>query len=99
MCFEHALAPVLTREAQSHAISACLIKITKLRRPYRRRKVSVGRRDEPALSHFARNTSCVRGTMLRAERRIAVTHVGSLIRPPGLIAYLEKIRDSETYDP
>lgn len=37
--------------------------------------------------------------MLRAERRIAVTHVGSLVRPPSLIGYLEKIRDNKTYDP
>src|SRR5579862_4353601 len=36
--------------------------------------------------------------MLRANRRIAVTHVGSLIRPAGLIEYLEKIRDNKSYD-
>src|ERR1700676_5443467 len=36
--------------------------------------------------------------MLRADRRIAVTHVGSLIRPPALIDYLEKIRDHQVYD-
>ena len=37
--------------------------------------------------------------MLRAEHRIAVTHVGSLIRPPGLVEYLEKMRDNKPYDP
>jgi 5-methyltetrahydropteroyltriglutamate--homocysteine methyltransferase len=36
--------------------------------------------------------------MLRADRRIAVTHVGSLVRPPALIDYLEKIRGHKVYD-
>ena len=36
--------------------------------------------------------------MLRADRRVAVSHVGSLVRPPAMIQYLEKIRDKEPYD-
>jgi 5-methyltetrahydropteroyltriglutamate--homocysteine methyltransferase len=36
--------------------------------------------------------------MLRAHRRIAVTHVGSLVRPPALVDYLGKIRDRQAYD-
>ena len=36
--------------------------------------------------------------MLRADRRVAVSHVGSLVRPPAMIPYLEKIRDKEPYD-
>jgi hypothetical protein len=30
--------------------------------------------------------------MLRADRRVVVSHVGSLVRPPAMIPYLEKIR-------
>jgi hypothetical protein len=33
--------------------------------------------------------------MLRADRRVVVSHVGSLARPPAMIPYLEKIRDKE----
>ena len=33
--------------------------------------------------------------MLRADRRVVVSHVGSLVRPPAVIPYLEKIRDKE----
>ena len=36
--------------------------------------------------------------MLRADRRVVVSHVGSLVRPPAMIPYLEKIRDKESYD-
>jgi 5-methyltetrahydropteroyltriglutamate--homocysteine methyltransferase len=36
--------------------------------------------------------------MLRADRRLVVSHVGSLVRPPGMIPYLKKIRDKEPYD-
>jgi 5-methyltetrahydropteroyltriglutamate--homocysteine methyltransferase len=36
--------------------------------------------------------------MLRADHRFVVTHVGSLVRPPAMIPYLEKIRDKEPYD-
>jgi hypothetical protein len=36
--------------------------------------------------------------MLRADRRVVVNHVGSLVRPPAMIPYLEKIRDKEPYD-
>ena len=36
--------------------------------------------------------------MLRADRRVVVSHVGSLVRPPAMIPYLEKIRDKEPYD-
>jgi len=36
--------------------------------------------------------------MQRADRRIVVSHVGSLVRPPALVAYLEKIRDKQPYD-
>ena len=31
--------------------------------------------------------------MLRTEGRFLVTHVGSLVRPPALIEFLEKVRD------
>jgi len=36
--------------------------------------------------------------MLRADRRVVVSHVGSLVRPPAMTPYLEKIRDKEPYD-
>jgi len=36
--------------------------------------------------------------MLRADRRVVVSHVGSLVRPPAMIPYLEKMRDKEPYD-
>ena len=36
--------------------------------------------------------------MLRADRRIVVSHVGSLVRPPAMISHLEKIHDKEPYD-
>ena len=36
--------------------------------------------------------------MLQADRRVVVSHVGSLVRPPAMIPYLEKIRDKEPYD-
>ena len=36
--------------------------------------------------------------MLRADRRVVVSHVGSLVRPPAMIPYLEKIRDKQFYD-
>jgi 5-methyltetrahydropteroyltriglutamate--homocysteine methyltransferase len=36
--------------------------------------------------------------MANAENRIPVTHVGSLVRPPALIAYLQKIQDNASYD-
>ena len=36
--------------------------------------------------------------MLRADRRVVVSHVGSLVRPPAMIPYLEKIRDKQPYD-
>jgi 5-methyltetrahydropteroyltriglutamate--homocysteine methyltransferase len=36
--------------------------------------------------------------MQRADRRIVVSHVGSLVRPPAMIPYLEKIRDKQSYD-
>ena len=36
--------------------------------------------------------------MLRADRRVVVSHVGSLVRPPAMVPYLEKIRDKEPYD-
>ena len=36
--------------------------------------------------------------MLRADRRVVVSHVGSLVRPPAMVLYLEKIRDKEPYD-
>ena len=36
--------------------------------------------------------------MLRADRRVVVSHVGSLVRPPAMAPYLEKIRDKEPYD-
>src|SRR5215471_17608666 len=39
-----------------------------------------------------------RRNMLRADRRVVVSHVGSLVRPPAMIPYLEKIRDKEPYD-
>jgi 5-methyltetrahydropteroyltriglutamate--homocysteine methyltransferase len=36
--------------------------------------------------------------MARSTDRILVTHVGSLIRPPQLVAHLRKIEDREAYD-
>jgi len=39
-----------------------------------------------------------RRNMLRADRRVVVSHVGSLVRPPAMIPYLEKMRDKEPYD-
>ena len=36
--------------------------------------------------------------MMRADRRVVVSHVGSLVRPPAMIPYLEKIRDKKPYD-
>jgi 5-methyltetrahydropteroyltriglutamate--homocysteine methyltransferase len=36
--------------------------------------------------------------MLRADRRVVVSHVGSLVRPPAMTPYLQKIRDKEPYD-
>src|SRR5215813_11968241 len=39
-----------------------------------------------------------RRNMLRADRRVVVSHVGSLVRPRAMIPYLEKIRDKESYD-
>src|SRR5215469_7707207 len=36
--------------------------------------------------------------MADAKNRILVTHVGSLVRPPALIAYLQKIDAGEPYD-
>src|SRR5215831_5453521 len=39
-----------------------------------------------------------RRNMLGADRRVVVSHVGSLVRPPAMIPYLEKIRDKEPYD-
>ena len=36
--------------------------------------------------------------MLRADRRIVVSHVGSLVRPPALIPFLQKIQENAAYD-
>lgn len=36
--------------------------------------------------------------MLRQDRHIVVSHVGSLVRPPALVAYLQKIQAGEGYD-
>jgi 5-methyltetrahydropteroyltriglutamate--homocysteine methyltransferase len=36
--------------------------------------------------------------MLRAEGRLLVTHVGSLVRPPALIEFLEKVREDKPID-
>ena len=36
--------------------------------------------------------------MLRADRRVVVSHVGSLVRPPALIAFLQKAQNDEPYD-
>ncbi|MGH7088913.1 MAG: cobalamin-independent methionine synthase II family protein [Stellaceae bacterium] len=36
--------------------------------------------------------------MLRQEKRIVVSHVGSLVRPPALVAYLQKMQAREPYD-
>jgi 5-methyltetrahydropteroyltriglutamate--homocysteine methyltransferase len=36
--------------------------------------------------------------MLRQDRRIVVSHVGSLVRPPALIAYLQKMQAQQPYD-
>jgi len=35
---------------------------------------------------------------MSAENRIPVTHVGSLVRPPALIPYLQKIQEGQPYD-
>jgi 5-methyltetrahydropteroyltriglutamate--homocysteine methyltransferase len=35
---------------------------------------------------------------MRVENRIPVSHVGSLVRPPALIEYLQKIENKEPYD-
>jgi 5-methyltetrahydropteroyltriglutamate--homocysteine methyltransferase len=35
--------------------------------------------------------------MLRLERRFVVSHVGSLVRPPALIKFLEKARDNQPF--
>ncbi|HEY1363113.1 MAG TPA: cobalamin-independent methionine synthase II family protein [Xanthobacteraceae bacterium] len=36
--------------------------------------------------------------MLRAERRFVVSHVGSLVRPPAMIPFLQKAQAGESYD-
>jgi 5-methyltetrahydropteroyltriglutamate--homocysteine methyltransferase len=36
--------------------------------------------------------------MARAAKRITVSHVGSLVRPPALIEYLRKIESGQSYD-
>ena len=33
--------------------------------------------------------------MRRADRRVVVSHVGSVVRPPAMIPHLEKIHDKE----
>jgi 5-methyltetrahydropteroyltriglutamate--homocysteine methyltransferase len=37
--------------------------------------------------------------MLRSEERFVVSHVGSLVRPPALINFLENARDNRPFDP
>ena len=37
--------------------------------------------------------------MLRSEQRFVVSHVGSLVRPPALIKFIEKARDNHSFDP
>src|SRR5262249_4471423 len=36
--------------------------------------------------------------MLRADRRFVVSHVGSMVSPPAMIAYLQKAQAGEPYD-
>src|SRR5580704_12475736 len=36
--------------------------------------------------------------MLRADRRIVVSHVGSLVRPAALVPFLQKIQENAAYD-
>ena len=36
--------------------------------------------------------------MAQNSDRILVTHVGSLVRPPKLVAHLRKIEDKQPYD-
>src|SRR6516165_4587384 len=36
--------------------------------------------------------------MLRADRRFVVSHVGSMVRPPAMIPYLQKAQTGEPYD-
>src|ERR1700683_100873 len=36
--------------------------------------------------------------LMNVEGRIPVSHVGSLVRPPALVEYLQKIEDKETFD-
>jgi 5-methyltetrahydropteroyltriglutamate--homocysteine methyltransferase len=36
--------------------------------------------------------------MLRGDRRFVVSHVGSMVRPPAMIPYLQKARAGEPYD-
>jgi 5-methyltetrahydropteroyltriglutamate--homocysteine methyltransferase len=36
--------------------------------------------------------------MLRANRRFVVSHVGSMVRPPAMIPYLQKAQAGEPYD-
>ena len=36
--------------------------------------------------------------MLRADRRFVVSHVGSMVRPPAMIPYLQKQQAGEPYD-
>ena len=35
---------------------------------------------------------------MTSENRIAVSHVGSLVRPPAMVAFLQKIERKEPYD-
>jgi hypothetical protein len=36
--------------------------------------------------------------MLRADRRFVVSHVGSMVRPPAMIPYLQKAQTGDPYD-
>ena len=36
--------------------------------------------------------------MLRSEQRFVVSHVGSLVRPPALIKFIEKARDNHSFE-
>ena len=36
--------------------------------------------------------------MLRADGRLVVSHVGSMVRPPAMIPYLQKAQAGEPYD-
>jgi len=36
--------------------------------------------------------------MLRADRRFVVSHVGSMVRPPAMVPYLQKAQAGEPYD-